>query len=446
MFLVYFIIVFLMFCIISIETHKEGLKFYIPVTITSIILIIIITIVVISSIDRKANTSDNVGNDYKFDKIIVPTVACNTTNINNYFLLMDSLRGGLNSIQNFTALGECNLVKDYIKSNKLIDIVKTTKIIDIYIIKRIDELRGIFDTTDLNSGITMRSNSYDKKRIKNCDRGGLCNYRESNSYMFKAANDYTYFYDFEDYDSETDKVVYYRSVNVKLTNTQCITKIFILGNVDIDVIDCVDSQPDDFDVGDTPECYNNIITTPDPESRNMYTDFIYYGEELFTCYGIIYLMDQIIRKEGICRAIKILNSKIDIFGFGIAEYTPFVFRYDKLIGEVFSVVDVNTEYAGLSMKSIYMNILNSSVDSLDDETAEKVKVRIKDLMRSDFLSIFIDSIDGKNVDEVVNIHNKSKKPVIYRTLTKIYNIENDPYNYYFFGCGYTLQYIPYSTY
>ena len=443
MFLDYIIVITLIFCIITFEFKNEGWKFHLTLLITLMLIIYTMGSFIYMYVKKMYRGSEETPQekDYIFEEKIVPTLACNTTNINNYTLLLDHL-GGVDTIITFKALGECNLIIDYIQRNDLIYIINSAGIKDVYMLTQEDDRGGIFNVVDLTTGSKIS-----KMNVDSCKMGGVCNNREKHSFMFKSAQDGTFFYDFEDYDDMVDDIVYYRSINIKLSNLQCITKVYILNSKSVNVKECQNVTTEDYDIGNTPECINSIITTPDLISRKIHIDLIYYGSNMLSCNGIIYMMEQIIRSQGVCRAIKILNSQIDRFGFGLGEYLPFVYRYNKLDGGVYTEVNYNTEYLGLTIQDISNNIKNLAVQGI--ENVEKKETMLKNLtylMRSDLISIFIDCIDGKNVDEIVSIQPIKQKPVILRTLNKIYNVDSKPYDFYFFGCGYTVSYISSSLF
>ena len=440
MFLVYFITLLLMMSLflVILRHKKENKSFYITL---GVYIVVIISFTVYTMVNKyRSDKKDYKFSDYKLDpNAIVPTLVCNTTNLKGYRILLDVL-GGTDTIKTVTSIGECNLIKDYVANVYLRYIVKSAGIDNIYIITKSSD--SVFGLTNIKTGSRVYSDITNKERQMTCSMGGVCNYRERDSFMFKAAQDETYFYDFLNYDEITNTIVYYRSVNVKLSTTQCISSIFILGKSgSVGGGVCKETYPSDYEIGETPECFNNIITTPDPVIRGIDQDIIYYGRESLTCYGIIYIIELIIKKEGMCRAIKILNSNIDSFGFGISEFLPFIYRYDKLKEEIYAEVNQFTEYIGLTVQDISKNVLESSIENVKEENREEYRKTILGMMRTDIKSIFGNIIDGKNVNESVFIHGKHKKPIIMRTIVKIFNIDNEPYNYYFVGSGYTLSYI-----
>lgn len=441
MFLVYFITLLFMMTLflVVLRRKNENKSFYITLL---VYIVVIISFIVYRAIDTyRYNKKDYEFEGYKLDpNAIVPTLVCNTTNLKGYQILLDGL-GGTDTIKTVTSIGECNLIKDYVSNIYLRYIVKSAGIDNIYLLTKSSD--NVFGITNIKGGgdPILYSDIKNTERQRACSMGGVCNYRERDSFMFKAAQDETYFYDFLNYDEITDTVVYYRSVNVKLSTNQCISSIFILEKSGSASGGCKETYPSDYDIGETPECFNNIITTPDPVIRGIDQDIIYYGSESLTCYGIIYIIELIIKKEGMCRAIKILNANIDRFGFGISEFLPFIYRYDKLKEEIYAEVNQFTEYIGLTVQDISKNVLESSIENVEEENREKYRKTILGMMRTDIKSIFGNIIDGKNVNEIVFIHGQNKKPIIMRTIVKIFNIENEPYNYYFVGSGYTLSYI-----
>jgi hypothetical protein len=208
---------------------------------------------------------------------------------------------------------------------------------------------------------------------------------------------------------------------------------------------CVSLSNSDFQV-ESEKCHKNVYT------ESVKFDYVqleynmnFCGDECFICLGQMYIIEQIIKAEGLCNAITIINNNIGKFGSYENDYYPFIDVYNKLDETIVSKVNSRLDFINTGVKNIEYNIVEEIVKVQPDIDKPSISKHLTAILEKHPLRLFLDAFNGKQITEYVTINSETQEPILKRSLIRLFTLSNEPYNVYMVGVGYTLSFLkPFS--
>ena len=304
---------------------------------------------------------------------------------------------------------------------------------------------------------------------------GVCDFFFTDNMTWNSGQQDVYVSDYKWYDLQSSEIVIKRCITLKLDDKHVITFSHVteavrappdklnnmksstisgssgeIANKSITKLDpnrkCVLLSNSDF-YEDPGTCEENSVTESDAfDYDRLFFNMDFCGENCFICLGQMYVLEQIVKTEGLCKAISIINSNIDKFGSHENDYYPFIDMYDKLDENIISKVNSRTEFIGMDVRDIDRSIISEVVEKQPIEERDILEKHLVSIIEKHPLRLFLDAFNGKQLVEYISINSDTKEPIIKRSLVKLFTTSDEPYNIYMIGVGYTLSILKPTNY